>query len=104
MQYIVYCSDPDNLVAHEVRDPGREQRPVTIQAKWSQDKYSLENSEIDIGTFLVSNKEAALRVADWMAKKRPGWDIYIAKTENVVSALVPATVVKTVNEQGVLPT
>jgi hypothetical protein len=104
MQYIVYVSDKDEQGQAAFRGEGRRAETQYVGlAKYHQRDANIDNDPIGIGTYILDDLKTAQGVAEWVVKKRPNLDVYIAKTEFIVSGKAVETVTKSVTAKGVLP-
>lgn len=103
MRYIVTAMHKDKLDGATVRDDRSSVGMYECIGLQEVAAATMRKNYLDIGTFFFDNKELAMTFAKYFARNRPGWDIYVAEVQNIVCTEVPETIIKTVNEKGVLP-
>lgn len=103
MQYIVHCVNPELLDGREVPDRASERGIHVPEGMQTTVAGSIHTDILSIGTWYFQGEPEALDFARFVAKKKPGHDVYVAEVKYSVQAVVPEAIVKNVSKKGILP-
>lgn len=105
ISHIVTIVKQRNLMQRPFANERGQDGMVLMHARsmFEQVENYARNNYLDLQTFYFDNEKHAKAFAEYFAQERPGYDIYVAKTQNIVTAEVGPAVVKNISDKGVLP-
>lgn len=105
MQYVVTMVKRRILRQREWYDRERGYQSIATVHQYTE--FEVEDSDgndwLDLQTFFFDHKRDADAFALYLATERPGYEVWVAKVENIVAAEISEPIIKQVTDKGVMP-
>lgn len=102
--WVVYVRDPeDNIERVITEDRQSDIGAYIVSANENQVANNFRHNPTGTSVCLAGTEETAVAMGNFLARNRPGKEVFLAEVKDIITTEMPKTIRKKVTTQGVLP-